>query len=51
MLPYALTHAARALLAAAVPPQAPIGFTRIKSRTELPAALARLAAAKPLPLH
>jgi len=51
MLPAALTHAAAALLAAAVPPQAPTGFTRCKGRAELPEALKRLAAAKPLALH
>ena len=47
MLARILTHTATALLNATVPPQAPTGSVRIKCRAELPAALVRLANAKP----
>lgn len=49
MLAHILAQAAAELLSAAVPAHAPTGSLRIRSRAELPAALARLAAAKPLP--
>jgi len=49
MLAHVLTNCLSQLLDAAVPRQAPIGFVRIKSRSELPDGLKRLAGAKPLP--